>query len=253
MKQLWLFSIVLFTLHAIELAAQETAKTTIQTTEISIQRTTCLGLCPADELVLYADGRASYIGQSGAKNSGVYIGFVQVYDFKLIAELMQKENFFGMPNSFAFPYGPAETKGTFINAIRGNYVKTVNVLGEQPLELWAIQMAIRGVASDIEWQKHEGGIRGTVTNAPPEALVQTRDGKTFPRAFVSVKRYEKGHDLQRAAIDDKGKFEIALPPGTYFATVEMLDAKWKGADNRTTKISVPETGFVEAAAVFNAK
>ena len=160
-----------------------------EVTEISVQRTPCMGDCPVDQLVLRSDGTATYTGVANVERMGNYTGTFykrppakpepKTGDFGLgafelpegvdelvatppdyftgLVELMQLNKFFERKAS----YGEGEDgfddfSAVIISAVRKGERKTVtNRTIRGSIALWGIEMAMRGVAADIKWQKVE--------------------------------------------------------------------------------------------------
>ena len=155
-----------------------------EVTEISLQRTPCMGECPVDQLVLRADGTATYTGVANVERMGNYTGTFykrpatkpepKTGAFELpegvdelvptppdyftgLVELMQLNKFFERKAS----YGEGEDgfddfSAVIISAVRKGERKTVtNRTIRGSIALWGIEMAMRGVAADIKWQKVE--------------------------------------------------------------------------------------------------
>ncbi|HEX8835142.1 MAG TPA: DUF6438 domain-containing protein [Abditibacteriaceae bacterium] len=192
----------------IMLRAAETAKPDdAAVTEISFHRTVGgFGNGPADEITLYADGTATYIGNSSVEKIGVYHGYIYPREFERLVELINFYKFFSLKSS-----GPAGTdmgEGDFTTVVMGGQPTTLRMQGfEPPFPVWNIQRSIQGIASEVKWSKIGGGIQGTVRLAngfDPNKSVA-----------VYVQRYLKGGIIASARCDKTGQFEINLPPGDY--------------------------------------
>lgn len=225
--------------------------------EISMERTGCLGRCPADEVVLRSDGTATYIGKSDVKQIGVFTGYIPTDVFKYLSDYLIAQKFFEMSN--IHPGGPPETDGTFINAVRDGKVKTLRYFegpSNHSTEQWAIATVIRGVAADIDWQKHKSGIYGVLTTraAVVPSILSTEtsiikkntaqpDKPFLTRTRIDVQRYEKGHTVLYTVTDADGNFEIDLPPGTYFLTPNVNTKPFGTTDGESLMLTVGYNTF----------
>ena len=225
-----------------------------EVTEISLQRTSCFGSCSVDKVTLRSDGTAVYNGIANVERIGRYKGKfwkrpsakpqlkgafelpegvkeldVTPPDYFLgIVELLRLNKFFEMTDS----YGQGEEANDFptviISAVRSGKRKTViNRFVQGSIALWGIAMAMRGVAAEIKWQKAEpadaanaekSGIRGVAMAGPVRPVDRFGDPpneRPLAGAVITIQPDGGGKEITRKRADEKGRFEIALAPGTY--------------------------------------
>lgn len=101
---------------------------------------------PFNKIVLYANGRAIWLTGTADKpirRTG------QFSDFAKLSAIVEKR-FFSF-KSF-YPMGP-DVPFTDLEVVRAGQRKQVrSAHPDQPLELWGLEMAVRGAASTIQWQ-----------------------------------------------------------------------------------------------------
>ena len=123
-------------------------------TEISLERTPCFGTCPVDTITLHPDGTADYFGKMNVARIGHYKGRFNQDDFARLSKLLIDRKFFDF-QPFYWP-GITDQPGLITTVKRGDKTKQVHDNGRAgPIELWALEMAIAGVAKDINWKKVE--------------------------------------------------------------------------------------------------
>lgn len=190
-------------------------------TEISLERTACFGACPIDKVTLHADGTATYHGERFVEQLGQYKGAFYSHDFERLVELIKAQQFFALKDRYAVP--ATDLPSIIISVTRNGKSKTVTDYGgDGPLSLWTVQAAIRGVASDIKWQKgvtkQTSGIRGVAMQSPVMGGPEWEDQpnkKPLPGAIITLQSAGGGAEITRIVADENGKFEIPLAPGKY--------------------------------------
>jgi hypothetical protein len=177
-------------------------------TEISLERNACYGTCPIDTLVLRLDGTAVYTGKQYTQRTGQFTGTLRKSDFDKLAQRLISAGFFELKNSYG--RGNSDSSYQVIRAIRdGEQKSVVNHENGDSAPLLGIQRVIEGAGSDIHWQPVRSGMRGVAT------------GKLPGEAWSALSRVTilifPSDDRQAFSIqtDDKGRFQIALMPGTY--------------------------------------
>lgn len=104
------------------------------------------------KLVLRADGKAYRVsGLSDAPQKTTANLSPEV--FNRLSQLLTARKFFEMKDRYT--PDPMRTDGpsVYINAVRGGQRKTVdNYMDGAPVEVWGIEQAIRGVASQLDWK-----------------------------------------------------------------------------------------------------
>jgi len=123
-------------------------------TEISLERTPCLGKCPIDVLVLRSDGTADYFGKEHVARIGHFRGRFNPEDFARLSKVVASHGDF-FRKAFYGPRG-ADIPGVETTVKRGEETtKVSHNFSAGPVELWAMEMAIRGVAADIMCEQVE--------------------------------------------------------------------------------------------------
>ena len=122
--------------------------------EITLERTPCFGTCPVDTITLHPDGTADYFGKMNVARIGHFKGRFNKDDFARLSKLLTDRKFFDFHASY-WP-GVTDQPGVATTVKRGDKIKRVDDNGRSgPIELWALEMAIAGVAKDINWKKVE--------------------------------------------------------------------------------------------------
>jgi Domain of unknown function (DUF6438) len=125
-----------------------------EVTEITLERTPCFGSCPVFAMTLHPGGTADYFGKMHVAKLGHYRGNFHPDDFARLSQLLEARGFFGLRPRYARAVTDMATVITRVK--RGDTTTKVEDYGRAgPLDLWAIEMAITGVAADIDWKKVE--------------------------------------------------------------------------------------------------
>jgi hypothetical protein len=214
---------MLLTLSAVRPAAalsneQPRLNAASQITEITLQRTGCLGRCPIDELTLRTDGTAQYTGKMNTARTGQYKGTFRKGEFGQLWRWLESSGFFTMKESHGLPdiYSPDQ----IISAVRDRQRKTLVNHGGASLVLWGIESAIRGVAADIVWHPESSGIRGVLTGEPKTSaeFPRTPTARVLSTQIVTVRTAREKQEFMLVT-DEEGRFEVALRPGTYIVEI----------------------------------
>jgi hypothetical protein len=121
-------------------------------TEISLERTRCLGTCPVDKVILRSDGTATYIGTQFVGRLGTYEGKFRRPDFFALCKLLESRGFYAM--KARYDSRATDLPSVVTRVVRDGEEKSVVNYGEAgPVELWGIEMAVRGVVAEVEWKK----------------------------------------------------------------------------------------------------
>ena len=122
-------------------------------TEISLARTPCFGTCPVDTLTLRGWNGGICRGNARPANRSLQ-RIVLLRTLPRLSRLLIARGFFDMKADYSEPV--TDLPSVIITVKRGGQKKTVKDYGEfGPLDLWAMEKAIEGVARDIEWKKVE--------------------------------------------------------------------------------------------------
>lgn len=105
-----------------------------------------------DKIVLRADGKAYRIsGLSNAPRKSM--ATLRPELFNRLSQLLTARNFFEMKDRYTPDPMATDGPSMYIAAVRGGQRKTVdNYMDGAPVEVWGIEQAIRGVASQLEWK-----------------------------------------------------------------------------------------------------
>lgn len=122
-----------------------------QVKEIALERTSAFGQDPVYKLILRQDGSAVYKGEHGVERLGQYQGKIDRDQFDRLARLIHAQGFFQKDDYYAEPVD-APTIVTSV-VLGGKQKSIVKYEFSCPIELWAIDMAIEGVATQIKWTK----------------------------------------------------------------------------------------------------
>ena len=154
-KLLFLFAVVL--LSGSSLFAEE-KPTDVDVTQISLERSGGKPGAPRDTLILHSDGTAAYVGVENVANIGEYRGRVpDWYDTKSFPQLAEMYRaLMGAGLSTGKPT-PSVTTITLRVTVNGEEKEIVDLCPGLDERLWGLEMAVRGVAADITWEKQPVG------------------------------------------------------------------------------------------------
>jgi hypothetical protein len=125
-------------------------------TEIRLERTECLGKCPIDEVVLRADGTATYVGTRFVDRLGRHEGKVARADFEKLASMMESKGFFALKDQY--DNTKCDQASLITTATRDGEAKRVRDYAKAgPEELKAIEKEILKVMDGITWEKAPEG------------------------------------------------------------------------------------------------
>jgi len=151
----WTFSIILsaFVMVISGVPTFSASLDASQISEITLERTRCLGPCPAYQVVLRRDGTATYIGKAHVERLGAHQGKLHPSLFIQLARLLLAEDFFELQDRYFKPV--TDSPSAIITVVRDGQRKRVsNYASTGPIRLWGLEMAIDAVAAYIEWEHH---------------------------------------------------------------------------------------------------
>lgn len=149
MKHLLLVSILMLT-SALVGMAQTPSSDKNQITEVTLERTTCFGSCPAYTVTLRSDGTIIYEGRKFVEMTGTYKG--QVYNFDRLAQLISSINYFNLKDRYAASV--SDLPSAITSVVQNGKRKTVRDYGGAgPIELWGVEMAIDGMLKNAKLEK----------------------------------------------------------------------------------------------------
>jgi hypothetical protein len=127
-----------------------------QVTEITLERGGG-GKGPQDTLTLRKDGTAIYVGTANVGRIGRYKGTIAEHgfhdNFPLLAEAYAALR--GQPASKGKPTGGRVTPVAIRVVWDGKREEITDLCPGMDKRLWSFEMAARGIAADIKWQKDE--------------------------------------------------------------------------------------------------
>ncbi len=146
MKRLLMASILILT-AGLAVSAQTASQDKDQITEVTLERTTCFGTCPAYKVTLRNDGTIIYEGREFVEKKGTYKG--QVYGFDRLAQLILAQKYFDLKDDYSRPI--TDMPSVITSVVRSGRRKTINdYAGSGPVELWGIEMAIDGMLKNAK-------------------------------------------------------------------------------------------------------
>jgi len=222
-RTFWLLSLVVMVNAFSALAApqrmdEEQNEAQNAVTEIRIARRGCRGACPIDEVVLRSGGTAQYVGLANVEKIGTFIGKIQPRVFAKLVELVQPQEFFDVQQNFV---AQRDAPSIVMTVVRSGASQSVIDSGDKaPLQIWSTEMAIFGVASQIQWKKIEmkgkSGVWGNVSMSPIHPVERIGQKNSAPKAnAVLIAQTQDGKEAARTTTDKDGNFSLTLPPGDY--------------------------------------
>lgn len=180
-------------------------------------------------IILQSDGTAIRydLGASSAwtkddpKKAKYRQGEVNPNDYAMLVKVINKEKFFAMEDFLPSIYSTIDfstsvkKNGKTHQVRRMSYEESMfrNTVGEGPLALWAIERAILGVSSSIQWEENANliRVRGIVKIKGMTRKV-TVDEKRVWVVAQSVKDADYKRDI---SVRPDGTFQLLLPAGDY--------------------------------------
>ena len=149
----WLVSIILSTCVVV-LSGVSTFSASLDASQISaitLERTRCLGPCPAYQVILRRDGTATYIGNAHVERLGEHQGKLHPSLFIQLARLLLAEEFFALQDSYVEPV--TDSPSAVITVHWGGQRKRVSRYANSgPIQLWGLEMAIDAVVTRMVWE-----------------------------------------------------------------------------------------------------
>jgi hypothetical protein len=131
----------------------EHAATRTRISEIVLERSGCFGICPIYRITLRKDRTASYVGKRHVEKVGNYYG--EAWQFDRLAHWIEMEHFSSFESEYEKGISDADVVRTSIVLDGRRKTVTTYASGGGPIELWAINAAIDGVAANIRWKKRQ--------------------------------------------------------------------------------------------------
>ena len=124
-------------------------------TELRLERTRCLGRCPAYTVTLRADGSFRYTGHYGVERLGEHTGTVEVGSLRQVLRYAEEIGFFGLEPRYISPY--LDNAAAIFTAAGPEGRKTVtDYANSGPATLWALGQLIDGLLADATWDSGGG-------------------------------------------------------------------------------------------------
>jgi len=167
-------------------------------TSISLERTMCLGSCPAYVVALHRDGRATYSGKAHAPRQGAYAAMLHPWTFGQLARLLVEQGFFKLQPSYRARV-TCQTSA-ILRVRRGGRLVQVEDYGRAgPVSLWGLQQAVDAVADRLEWRRLPA-LRGR-QGPPAPGIAPEQLAASVERGLVAW-RGGKALKLPALAVDD---------------------------------------------------
>lgn len=217
--------------------------------EIRMRRLGCApGACPTDDLILRSQrdfAAAYYVGEAAVQPLGVNRGHVPSYRYKALIDFLESQDFFSQKDTP--PMGVGGDQGTIISVVRDGkrHQLRIRYFDNSQSAIWGIIMSVRGLAADIEWNKHQGGVQGNITDFLPALNSIAPASLAPPKYYLWAQRADEEYRSWKATADEKGTFELILPPGEYVLSASRVDNSSLQSIGEVVKVQVPEFGFVK--------
>ena len=165
-------------------------------TSISLERTGCLGSCPAYVVTLHRNGRATKI----ARQTGSYEAEVHRFVFDQLARLLAAQGFFQLKPRYSIAL--TDQPSAIVTAELGRRTVRVEDYGSSgPVALWGMQEAIAAVVERLAWRR-PGAARVTVQPVQLAAAIEQRLLAWPKRRAVGLPALVADNGLRRWAQSD---------------------------------------------------
>lgn len=127
-------------------------------TEITIERTGCLGVCPVYTAVIQIDGTVRYHGKWNVARRGDHTGKLPPYAIPLLVQFIADSDFCSIRSEVGFEDdAPTTTTSILANGTR----TSIRCIGESGnLRLWAVNALIDQVIAEAKWTSKEAKVPG---------------------------------------------------------------------------------------------
>jgi hypothetical protein len=125
--------------------------------EITLERSICFGECPSYKVTLRRDGSANYVGEFYVKRKGVYKGEISEAQFNRLVRLLESQDFFQMTDKYPDDLEKlvdGQVNQLSVKSVAGNKIIRYHH-HDEPVELWAIELAIDAVTEELNRQKEK--------------------------------------------------------------------------------------------------
>jgi hypothetical protein len=133
-------------------AVKNAPMTVRQVTEITLERTECLGRCPVYHVALRRDGSCIWTGHAWTERLGVHAAAVISEDFDRLASTVEALGFFDLEARYSDSITCQPSTTTTVRA--GSAVKSVYRYGQRtaPRVLIEAEDAIDSFCEELEWR-----------------------------------------------------------------------------------------------------
>jgi hypothetical protein len=118
---------------------------------MELERTTCLGPCPADQLTVYTDGRLAYEGGENAPRQGAYVGRLTAAERKHLVARFEAANFFAFQDSYVS--GKLDYPTKYVTYWKGGKSKRIQDYDGAPAALKALEAELIKLIKADRWQQ----------------------------------------------------------------------------------------------------
>lgn len=121
----------------------------IAATVVKLERTGCLGACPAYQLTVYGDGTVIYVGYANVEVTGMQITHIPRSKVNELIQKIDKANFFALEHRYESPVTDLPTITVWVRL--GLRAKTVVRYGKGPAALFCLERKIDEIANVDQW------------------------------------------------------------------------------------------------------
>ena len=122
--------------------------------EIGIERTGCLGTCPAYTFIMKNDGTFRYKGGKYAQRQGDFTGKIPVRLFHQVAKFIKDSGYMELEDAYTRMITDNSTTYTMV-VMNGKRKVIRNYADAGPIKLWAIEQLTERLMEKVEWEKSE--------------------------------------------------------------------------------------------------
>jgi hypothetical protein len=136
--------------------------------EIGIERTVCLGGCPAYTFIAKGDGTFRYRGEKHVQRTGEYTGTISVPQFHKLAQFILDSGYLELEDAYSgmITDQPTVYTSVVLSAVSGKRKVISNYANTGPTKLWAIEQLIDQLMTTAKWKELKAGLP-----EPPEPLL----------------------------------------------------------------------------------
>lgn len=132
---------------------QRDLATTLRISEISLERTDCLGICSSYTVKFFSDGKAVFEGKKNIEPLGLWIGKTSKEDFTYLAEAAIDISYFTLLENYQSLTTDQQTVFTSV-VLDGKRKIILNYGNAAPPRLWLFESAIDQLRASIAWKKN---------------------------------------------------------------------------------------------------